>query len=206
MRGHMDPSEYKHITLGLIFLKYISNTFEEKFQKLSAEGGADHEDRDEYLAENVFWVPKNARWDNVKANARSANIGKIVDEATASIEKENISLKGILPKDYSRSALDKQRLGDLVDLISTISMKIQGQKDILGRIYEYFLSRLASAEDKGVGEFYTPQSVVQLLVEMLEPYKDCIYDPCCGSDGMFVQSEKFVEQHGGRIGDISVYG
>ena len=206
MRGHMDPSEYKHITLGLIFLKYISDDFEVKFQELSAEDGADPEDRDEYLAENVFWVPKNARWDNVKANARSANIGKIVDEAMASIEKENVSLKGVLPKDYSRPALDKQRLGDLVDLISTISMKTQGQKDVLGRVYEYFLSRFASAEGKGGGEFYTPQSVVQLLVEMLEPYKGRIYDPCCGSGGMFVQSEKFVEQHGGRIGDISVYG
>lgn len=206
MRGHMDPSEYKHITLGLIFLKYIFDAFEVKFQELSAEDGADPEDRDEYLAENVFWVPKNARWDNVKANARSANIGKIVDEAMASIEKENVSLKGVLPKDYSRPALDKQRLGDLVDLISTISMKTQGQKDVLGRVYEYFLSRFASAEGKGGGEFYTPQSVVQLLVEMLEPYKGRIYDPCCGSGGMFVQSEKFVEQHGGRLGDISVYG
>ena len=206
MRGHMDPSEYKHITLGLIFLKYISDAFDVKFQELSAEDGADPEDRDEYLAENVFWVPKNARWDNVKANARSANIGKIVDEAMASIEKENVSLKGVLPKDYSRPALDKQRLGDLIDLISTISMKTQGQKDVLGRVYEYFLSRFASAEGKGGGEFYTPQSVVQLLVEMLEPYKGRIYDPCCGSGGMFVQSEKFVEQHGGRLGDISVYG
>ena len=206
MRGHMDPSEYKHITLGLIFLKYISDAFEVKFQELSAEDGADPEDRDEYLAENVFWVPKNARWDNVKANARSANIGKIVDEAMASIEKENVSLKGVLPKDYSRPALDKQRLGNLVDLISTISMKTQGQKDVLGRVYEYFLSRFASAEGKGGGEFYTPQSVVQLLVEMLEPYKGRIYDPCCGSGGMFVQSEKFVEQHGDRLDAISVYG
>ena len=206
MRSHMDPSEYKHVTLGLIFLKYISDAFEGKFQELSDENGADPEDRDEYLAENIFWVPKNARWDNVKANARSANIGKIVDEAMASIEKENVSLKSVLPKDYSRPALDKQRLADLVDLISTISMKTQGQKDVLGRVYEYFLSRFASAEGKGGGEFYTPQSVVQLLVEMLEPYEGRIYDPCCGSGGMFVQSEKFVEQHDGRIGDISVYG
>lgn len=206
MRGHMDPSEYKHVTLGLIFLKYISDAFEEKFKALSAEKGADPEDRDEYLAENVFWVPKTARWDNVRSNARSANIGKIIDEAMASIEKENVSLKGVLPKDYSRPALDKQKLGDLVDLIGTISMKAQGQKDVLGRVYEYFLSRFASAEGKGGGEFYTPQSVVQLLVEMLEPYKGRVYDPCCGSGGMFVQSEKFVEEHGGRIGDISVYG
>jgi len=206
MRGHMDPSEYKHVTLGLIFLKYISDAFEEKFQELNTEIGADPEDRDEYLAENVFWVPINARWSNVSANARSSFIGKIIDGAMDSIEKENASLKGVLPKDYSRPALDKQRLGDLVDLISNISMSTQGQKDVLGRVYEYFLSRFASAEGKGGGEFYTPQSVVQLLVEMLEPYKGRIYDPCCGSGGMFVQSEKFVEQHGGLIGDISVYG
>lgn len=206
MRGHMDPSEYKHVALGLIFLKYISDAFEEKFNELKEEEGADPEDRDEYLAVNVFWVPKNARWSNIKANARSANIGKIIDEAMAEIEKENASLKGVLPKDYSRPALDKQRLGDLVDLITTISMKTQGQKDVLGRVYEYFLARFAGAEGKGGGEFYTPQSVVRLLVEMLEPYKGRIYDPCCGSGGMFVQSEKFVEEHGGRIGDISVYG
>ncbi len=205
MRGHMDPSEYKYVALGLIFLKYISDAFEDKFQELSADDGADPEDRDEYLAENVFWVPKDARWDNVKANARSANVGKIVDEAMAAIEKENASLKNVLSKDYSRPALDKQRLGDLVDLVSTISMKTQGQKDVLGRVYEYFLSRFASAEGKGGGEFYTPQSVVQLLVEMLEPYKGRIYDPCCGSGGMFVQSEKFVEEHGDRR-HISVFG
>lgn len=206
MRGHIDPSEYKHITLGLFFLKYIYDVFEERFQTLSFKVGANPEDRDEYLAENVFWVPKAARWDNIKLNARSLNIGKIIDDAMGSIEKENTSLKGVLPKDYSRGALDMQRLGDLVDLISTISMNAQGQKDILGRIYEYFLSRFASAEGKGGGEFYTPQSLVQLLVEMLEPYAGRVYDPCCGSGGMFVQSEKFVEQHGGRIGDISVYG
>lgn len=206
MRGHMDPSEYKHVTLGLIFLKYISDSFEGKFNELTSEDGTDPEDRDEYLAENVFWVPKIARWGNVKANARSADIGKIIDNAMASIERENASLKGVLPKDYARPALDKQKLGDLVDLMSTISMKTQGQKDVLGRVYEYFLSRFASAEGKGGGEFYTPQSVVQLLVEMLEPYKGRIYDPCCGSGGMFVQSEKFVAEHGGRIGDISVYG
>ncbi|MFQ5444554.1 MAG: type I restriction-modification system subunit M N-terminal domain-containing protein, partial [Nitrospinales bacterium] len=138
MRGHMDPAEYKHVALGLIFLKYISDAFEEKFNQLKTEEGADPEDRDEYLAENAFWVPKNARWDNIKHNARSANIGKILDEAMAEIEKENSSLKGVLPKDYARPALDKQRLGDLVDLISTISMRAQGQKDVLGRVYEYF--------------------------------------------------------------------
>jgi type I restriction enzyme M protein len=206
MRGHMDPAEYKHVTLGLIFLKYISDAFEENYNKLKDEQGADPEDRDEYLAENVFWVPKLARWDNIKSNARSARIGTIIDEAMSELEKENHSLKGILPKDYARPALDKEKLGDLVDLMSTISMRTHGQKDILGRVYEYFLSRFASAEGKGGGEFYTPQSIVRLLVEMLKPYKGRIYDPCCGSGGMFVQSEKFIEQHGGRIGDISVYG
>ena len=206
MRGHMDPAEYKHVALGLIFLKYISDAFDEKYNKLKSEEGADPEDRDEYLAENVFWVPKGARWDNIKSNARSTKIGTIIDEAMSELEKENSSLKGILPKDYARPALNKEKLGDLVDLMSTISMHAQGQKDVLGRVYEYFLSRFASAEGKGGGEFYTPQSIVRLLVEMLKPYKGRVYDPCCGSGGMFVQSEKFVEQHGGRIGDISIYG
>ena len=206
MRGHMDPSEYKHIALGLIFLKYISDSFEGKFEELSANPAADPEDRDEYIAENIFWVHKNARWDNIKANAPSANIKKIIDDAMISIEKENPSLKGVLPKEYSRPGLDKRQLAKLINLISTISMKEQGQKDVLGRVYEYFLSRFAGAEGKGGGEFYTPQSVVQLLVEMLEPYEGRVYDPCCGSGGMFVQSEKFVEEHGGRIGDISIYG
>jgi type I restriction enzyme M protein len=202
----MDPSEYKHVALGLIFLKYISDAFEEKYTKLKNEDGADPEDRDEYLAENVFWVPKFARWENIKSNARSVKIGTIIDEAMSELEKENSALKGILPKDYARPALNKEKLGDLVDLMSTISMHTQGQKDVLGRVYEYFLSRFASAEGKGGGEFYTPQSIVRLLVEMLKPYKGRIYDPCCGSGGMFVQSEKFIEQHGGRIGDISIYG
>lgn len=206
MRGHMDPAEYKHVALGLIFLKYISDAFEEKYNKLKNEEGADPEDRDEYLAENVFWVPKPARWDNIKSNARSVKIGTIIDEAMSELEKENSALKGILPKDYARPALNKEKLGDLVDLMSTISMHTQGQKDVLGRVYEYFLSRFASAEGKGGGEFYTPQSIVRLLVEMLKPYKGRVYDPCCGSGGMFVQSEKFVESHGGRIGDISIYG
>lgn len=206
MRGHMDPAEYKHVALGLIFLKYISDAFEEKYNKLKNEEGADPEDRDEYLAENVFWVPKPARWDNIKSNARSVKIGTIIDEAMSELEKENSALKGILPKDYARPVLNKEKLGDLVDLMSTISMHTQGQKDVLGRVYEYFLSRFASAEGKGGGEFYTPQSIVRLLVEMLKPYKGRVYDPCCGSGGMFVQSEKFVELHGGRIGDISIYG
>jgi len=208
MRGHMDPSEYKHVALGLIFLKYISDAFEEKYADLSDENGANPEDRDEYLADNVFWVPKNARWKYIQSQAKTPQIGKIIDDAMSSIESDNTSLKGVLPKEYARPALDKTRLGELIDLISKIGMGSNHRlsKDTLGRVYEYFLSRFASAEGKGGGEFYTPQSVVQLLVEMLEPYKGRVYDPCCGSGGMFVQSEKFVEQHGGRIGDISIYG
>ncbi len=208
MRGHMDPAEYKHVALGLIFLKYISDAFEEKHTELSKEAGANPEDRDEYLADNVFWVPKDARWKFIQAQAKTPQIGKFIDEAMTAIEAENSALKGVLPKDYARPALDKTRLGELIDLISKIGMGDDRRmsKDTLGRVYEYFLSRFASAEGKGGGEFYTPQSVVQLLVEMLEPYKGRIYDPCCGSGGMFVQSEKFVEEHGGRVGDISVYG
>ncbi|MFN7226433.1 MAG: N-6 DNA methylase [Holosporales bacterium] len=208
MRGHMDPSEYKHVALGLIFLKYISDAFEEKHALLNAEKDANPEDRDEYLANNVFWVPKDARWKFIQSHAKTPQIGKIIDDAMTAIEAENSSLKGVLPKDYARPALDKTRLGELIDLISKIGMGEDRRmsKDTLGRVYEYFLSRFASAEGKGGGEFYTPQSVVQLLVEMLEPYKGRIYDPCCGSGGMFVQSEKFVEEHGGRVGDISVYG
>lgn len=208
MRGHMDPAEYKHVALGLIFLKYISDAFEEKHAALSKEQGADPEDRDEYLADNVFWVPKQARWSYIQSQAKTPQIGKIIDDGMTAIEAENRTLKGVLPKDYARPALDKTRLGELIDLISKIGMGEDQRlsKDTLGRVYEYFLSRFASAEGKGGGEFYTPQSIVQLLVEMLEPYKGRIYDPCCGSGGMFVQSEKFVEQHGGRIGDISVYG
>ena len=211
MRGHMDPAEYKHVALGLIFLKYISDAFEELYNALKAKK-RDPEDRDEYIAENVFWVPPKARWQVIKGNARAVSIGKTIDEAMLALEKENPALKGVLSKDYSRPTLDKQRLGDLVDLITTISMKAHsqtekgGQKDILGRVYEYFLARFASAEGKGGGEFYTPQAVVQLLVEMLEPYEGRVYDPCCGSGGMFVQSERFVEERGGRINDISVYG
>ncbi len=208
MRGHMDPAEYKHVALGLIFLKYISDAFEEKHTALQKESGANPEDRDEYLADNVFWVPKDARWKYIQSQAKTPQIGKIIDDAMSAIENENPTLKGVLPKDYARPTLDKTRLGELIDLISKIGMgeDLRLSKDTLGRVYEYFLSRFASAEGKGGGEFYTPQSVVQLLVEMLEPYKGRIYDPCCGSGGMFVQSEKFVEQHGGRVGDISVYG
>jgi type I restriction enzyme M protein len=212
LRSNMDAAEYKHVVLGLIFLKYISDSFEEHHTKLLAgEGelaGANPEDPDEYRAENIFWVPPAARWSYLQNSAKQPTIGKIVDDAMVAIERDNPRLKGILPKDYARSALDKNRLGELIDLIGTIGMGDQASrsKDILGRVYEYFLSRFASAEGKKGGQFYTPQSVVRLLVEMLAPYKGRVYDPCCGSGGMFVQSEKFVEAHGGRLGDISIYG
>ncbi len=210
LRSNMDAAEYKHVVLGLIFLKYISDAFEEQHSKLEAERdkGADPEDPDEYRAINIFWVPKEARWPNLKANAKQSNIGTIVDDAMLAIEKCNQSLKGVLPKDYAHPRLDKYRLGQLIDLVSNIGLgdKENRSKDILGRVYEYFLSRFASAEGKKGGQFYTPRSIVQLLVEMLAPYKGRVYDPACGSGGMFVQSEKFVEAHGGNIGDISIYG
>lgn len=210
MRGHMDAAEYKHVALGLIFLKYISDAFAERHQQLLAEvaQGADPEDRDEYRAENVFWVPKEARWEFLQKSAKQPTIGKLLDDAMTAIERDNPTLKGVLPKDYARPALDKQRLGELIDLVGTIGLGDKGNrsKDILGRVYEYFLSQFASAEGKKGGQFYTPRSVVGLLVEMLAPYKGRVFDPCCGSGGMFVQSEKFVEAHGGCIGDISVYG
>jgi len=210
LRSNMDAAEYKHVVLGLIFLKYISDAFEEQRTKLEADRaeGADPEDPDEYRAVNIFWVPKEARWSHLKANARQPTIGKLVDDAMLAIERDNPSLKGVLPKDYAHPRLDKQRLGQLIDLIGDIGLgdKANRSKDILGRVYEYFLSQFAGAEGKKGGQFYTPRCVVQLLVEMLRPYKGRVYDPCCGSGGMFVQSEKFVEAHGGRIGDISIYG
>jgi len=207
-RGHMDAAEYKHIVLGLIFLKYISDAFNELYNILANQPYADPEDRDEYKAENIFWVPKEARWSYLQANAKQPEIGKLLDEAMDAIEKENTSLKGVLPKEYAKPALDKRLLGELIDLIGTIGLgdEANRSKDILGRVYEYFLGQFASAEGKKGGQFYTPRCVVQLLVEMLEPYKGRVYDPCCGSGGMFVQSEKFVLAHGGRIGDISIYG
>jgi type I restriction enzyme M protein len=210
LRSNMDASEYKHVVLGLIFLKYISDAFAEQYTKLVAEKdkGADPEDRDEYRAYNIFWVPKEARWESLQANAKQPTIGKLVDDAMDAIESDNKSLKGVLPKDYARPALDKRRLGELIDLIGTIGLgdAENRSKDILGRVYEYFLAQFASAEGKKGGQFYTPRCVVQVLVEMLAPYKGRVYDPCAGSGGMFVQSEKFVEAHGGRLGDISIYG
>jgi type I restriction enzyme M protein len=210
LRSNMDAAEYKHVVLGLIFLKYISDAFEEYHAKLEAErdSGADPEYRDEYKAARIFWVPKEARWSFLKANARQPGIGKLVDDAMLAIERDNPSLKGVLPKEYANPGLDKQRLGQLIDLIGDIGLgsKENQSKDILGRVYEYFLAQFASAEGKKGGQFYTPRCIVQLLVEMLAPYRGRVYDPCCGSGGMFVQSEKFVQAHGGRIGDISIYG
>lgn len=210
LRNNMDAAEYKHVVLGLIFLKYISDAFSEQYAKLEAERaqGADPEDRDEYLALNIFWVPREARWEYLKTNAKQPTIGRIIDDAMDAIERDNPSLKGVLPKDYARPGLDKQRLGQLIDLIANIGLgdRESRSKDILGRVYEYFLSQFASAEGKQSGQFYTPTVVVRLLVEMLAPYNGRVYDPACGSGGMFVQSEKFIQVHGGRIGDISIYG
>lgn len=208
MRGHMDPAEYKHVVLGLIFLKYISDAFSEHHARLSADPHADPEDRDEYIAESIFWVPAEARWEKLQAEAKLTTIGRTLDDAMVAIEKENPSLKGVLPKDYNRPQLDKQRLGELIDLTGTIGLgdADNRSKDILGRVYEYFLSQFASKEGKKGGEFYTPRCVVKLLVEMIEPYSGRVYDPCCGSSGMFVQSEQFIRAHGGRLGDLSIYG
>jgi type I restriction enzyme M protein len=208
LRGNMEPSDYKHVALGLIFLKHISDSFEAKRAELLAEYPQGAEDRDEYAADNVFWVPPTARWSHLQANAKQPSIGKMIDEAMIAIEKDNENLKGVLPKDYARPALNAVMLGELIDLISGIALG-QGKgeaRDVLGRVYEYFLGQFAGSEGKRGGEFYTPRSVVRVMVEMIEPYKGRVYDPCCGSGGMFVQSEKFVEFHGGRIGDIAVYG
>ncbi len=212
LRNNMDAAEYKHVVLGLIFIKYISDAFEEMRTKLLAgEGdyaGSDPEDADEYRAENVFWVPKEARWSHLQANAKQPTVGKVVDDAMVALERDNPRLKGVLPKDYARPGLDKHRLGELIDLVGTIGLgdAANRSKDILGRVYEYFLTQFASAEGKNGGQFYTPSCIVRLIVGMLAPYHGRIYDPCCGSGGMFVQSEKFVLEHGGRIGDLSIYG
>src|SRR5262245_29990446 len=217
LRGSMDAAEYKHVVLGLIFLKYISDAFEEQHTRLEAEKaqGADPEDPDEYRALSIFWVPPEARWQHLKAQARQSTIGQLVDDAMAGIERDNPGLKGVLPKDYARPALDKTRLGQLIDMITNIKVGDEASraKDVLGRVYEYFLSQFASAEGKKGGEFYTPRCVVKLLVEMLEPYRGRVYDPCCGSSGMFVQSVEFIRAHakgngnGGKArADISIYG
>ncbi|KRE14237.1 DNA methyltransferase [Bosea sp. Root483D1] len=224
LRGNLEPSEYKHVALGLIFLKYISEAFEAQRQKLLQEDFADPEDPEEYLAARVFWVPEIARWSNLRANARArdleiidpnsgntkkVDIGGLIDTAMESIEKANeTTLKGVLPKDYGRPSLDRQMIGDLVELFSNFKVHEEGvnSRDLLGRTYEYFLSGFAGAEGRRGGEFFTPRSVVRVLVDMLEPYKGRVYDPCCGSGGMFVQSEEFIKEHGGRTDDISIYG
>jgi type I restriction enzyme M protein len=228
LRNNMDAAEYKHVVLGLIFLKYISDAFEarrayldsavsdskdEYFLRADLPNRADAvirllEDPDEYRAQNIFWVPPEARWQYLKSMAPQPTIGKLVDDAMTAIERDNVSLKGVLPKDFSRPGLDKQRLGQIINLVSNIALGSPADraKDTLGRVYEYFLSRFASAEGKSGGQFYTPSHVVRVLVEMLAPYKGRVYDPCCGSGGMFVQSEKFIEAHSGILGDISIYG
>lgn len=210
LRHNMDAGEYKHVVLGLIFLKYISDAFEEYHEKLlsQVDQGADPEDPDEYRAVRIFWVPPGARWTHIQAQAPQSTIGGTVDAAMEAIEQENPSLKGVLPKEYGRPGLDKAALGSLIRLVSDIEVGSDAAKsqDVLGRVYEYFLSQFASAEGKGAGQFYTPEHVVRLLVEMLAPYEGRVYDPCCGSGGMFVQSEKFVEAHEGNVGQISIYG
>ena len=209
LRNNMDAAEYKHIVLGLIFLKYISDSFDELYERLGKDKLSNPEDKDEYLAENVFYVPKLARWKYLQyEKAKQPTIGKDIDDAMDAIEKENPSLKGVLPKEYARPSLDKKRLGELIDLIGNVGFNQTGHssKDLLGRVYEYFLGMFADAEGKRGGQFYTPESIVKLLVEMLEPYNGRIYDGCCGSGGMFVQSEKFLQAHGGRLDDIAVYG
>jgi len=224
LRGNLEPSEYKHVALGLIFLKYISEAFDAQHAKLSAEAYADPEDPEEYLADHVFWVPQEARWSNLQANAkrpeivftdvttgkeRKGDIGNLIDNAMESIERANVKvLKDVLPKDYGRPQLDKRMVGELVDLFSNIKLKGKDgeARDLLGRAYEYFISQFAGAEGKRGGEFFTPRSVVQTIVEMLEPTRGRVYDPACGSGGMFVQSETFVDAHQGRRSDIAVYG
>ena len=207
LRGNMDASEYKGVVLGLIFLKYISDRFEDKYNQLVADGDGFEEDRDEYTSEGIFFVPTGARWSDVSAKAHDPEIGQVIDDAMRAIEKENARLKDILPKNFARPELDKRRLGEVVDLFTNIKMIEHGsEKDILGRTYEYCLSMFAEQEGKRGGEFFTPSCVVRTLVEVLQPFKGRVYDPCCGSGGMFVQSAKFVENHSGNINDISIYG
>lgn len=207
LRGNMDASEYKQVVLGLIFLKYISDKFEERYNELIDEGEGFEEDLDEYVSRGVFYVPASARWSPIAAEAHTPEIGKAIDEAMQSIERENKRVKGVLPKNFARPELDKRRLGDVVDLFTNISMLEHGDtKDVLGRAYEYCLSKFAEQEGKLAGEFYTPACVVKTLVEVLRPYNGRVYDPCCGSGGMFVQSAKFIENHQGNINNISIYG
>lgn len=207
LRGNMDASEYKHVVLGLIFLKYISDSFDEKYQELLDEGAGFEEEKDEYLAENIFYVPEKARWENIAKKANQPEIGQVIDQAMVAIENENTRLKGILPKNFGRPELDKRRLGEVVDIFTNIPLvDHKDKKDILGRTYEYCLAMFAEQEGRRAGEFYTPSSIVKTLVEILEPYQGRVYDPCAGAGGMFVQSAKFVESHQGNISDLSIFG
>ena len=208
LRKNIDAAEYKHVVLGLVFLKYISESFGELYDKLVEDEFSDAEDRDEYLAANTFFVPKEARWSHIHANAKLPTIGQTIDEAMQAIEKENKELKNVLPQVYGKANLDKTSLGELIDLISNTELQVENlnSKDLFGRVYEYFLGEFANAEGKKGGQFYTPKSIVKLMVEMIEPYKGRVYDPACGSGGMFVMSEKFVTEHQGNIQDITVYG
>lgn len=209
LRKNIDAAEYKHVVLGLIFLKHISDSFEARREELKKEAHADPEDPDEYRAENVFWVPSEARWERLRARARQPGVGKTIDAAMAAIERENSnSLKGVLPKGYARQNVASTTLGGLIDLIGDIKLggETAKSRDLLGRVYEYFLGQFALAEGTQGGQFYTPSSIVKLLVEMIEPYRGRVYDPCCGSGGMFVMSDKFVEKHQGRVTDISIFG
>lgn len=205
LRGSVNSSDYKYVVLGLIFLKYVSDAFDIQKEK-AIEQSFNPEDRDFYLADNIFWVPQEARWSYLSENAKQPTIGSLIDNAMDTIERDNPSLKGVLPKDYARESLDKRRLGELVDLFSNTTFKSKNSKDLLGRVYEYFMGMFADSEGKHGGEFYTPSSIVRLLVEMIQPYNGRVYDPCCGSGGMFVQSEKFINEHSGRLDDLSIYG
>ena len=208
LRKNIDAAEYKHVVLGLIFLKYISDSFEEKYQELVADEWGDPEEQDEYTAENIFFVPETARWSLLVSQAKFPNIGVIVDTAMEAIESNNPILKGVLPKVYARQNLDATVLGELIDLIGNINLGDAKARsaDVLGHVFEYFLGEFALAEGKQGGQFYTPKSIVTLLVSMIEPYEGRVFDPCCGSGGMFVQSEKFVTAHQGNIEDLSIYG
>lgn len=208
LRKNMDAAEYKHVVLGLIFLKYISDSFQARYDELKKEDYADPEDSDEYTAENVFWVPPNARWTHIQSQAKQSSIGETLDRSMEAIERKNETLKGILPKVFTRQNVSSSTLGELIDLVGDIALGDEAakSKDILGKVYEYFLGQFALAEGKKGGQFYTPGSIVKLLVEMIEPYKGRVFDPCCGSGGMFVMSEKFIKEHRGNVNNISIYG